>query len=123
MTNIDETARRANALRDEPFVRCETLSYRGVHMVDAFIIRKADNMLAGMSNPFYVVIEQCLLATSNSASMDDGAAWPLVAQFGDTLLPTSPPTQKNSQPFSASSRQSHLPRLGGHSGLEIRPLR
>ncbi|PRY04397.1 cyclic GMP-AMP synthase DncV-like nucleotidyltransferase [Paraburkholderia sp. BL25I1N1] len=63
VTNTDEAATRANALRgdyyrsDEPFVRWERLSYRGVHMVEAFLIRKADDTLAGRSAPFYVVIE------------------------------------------------------------------
>ncbi|WP_407945611.1 nucleotide-binding domain-containing protein [Paraburkholderia elongata] len=63
VTNTDEAATRANALRgdyyrsDEPFVRWERLSYRGVHMVEAFLIRKADDTLVGRSDPFYVVIE------------------------------------------------------------------
>ena len=63
VTNTDEVARRANALRgdyyrsDEPLVRWEQLSYRGVHMVEAFLIRKADDLLLGTSDPFYVVIE------------------------------------------------------------------
>lgn len=63
VTNTDEVARRANALRgdyyrsDEPWVRWEQLSYRGVHMVEAFLIRKADGTLLGKSDPFYVVIE------------------------------------------------------------------
>jgi hypothetical protein len=37
--------------------RREELSYRGVHMVEAFIIRKFDQKLVGFSDPFYVVIE------------------------------------------------------------------
>lgn len=63
VTNTDEAARRANALRgdyyrsDEPWVRWEQLSYRGVHMAEAFLIRKADGTLLGKSDPFYVVIE------------------------------------------------------------------
>jgi hypothetical protein len=63
ITNTDEAARRANALRgdyyrsDEPLIRWERLSYRGVHMVEAFLIRKSDNVLMGTSDPFYVVIE------------------------------------------------------------------
>jgi hypothetical protein len=35
----------------------ERLEYRGVHMVEAFIVRKADARLVGQSAPFYVVIE------------------------------------------------------------------
>jgi hypothetical protein len=63
ITNTDEAAERANALRgdfyrsDEPLVRWEQLSYRGVHMVEAFLIRRADNALLGKSDVFYVVIE------------------------------------------------------------------
>lgn len=63
VTNTDEVAQRANALRgdyyrsDEPLVRWEQLSYRGVHMVEAFLIRKSDDALLGKSDPFYVVIE------------------------------------------------------------------
>ena len=63
VTNTDEAAQRANALRgdyyrsDEPLVRWEQLSYRGVHMVEAFLIRKADDVQVGRSDPFYVVIE------------------------------------------------------------------
>ena len=33
------------------------MSYRGVHMVEAFLIRKSDDTLLGKSDPFYVVIE------------------------------------------------------------------
>jgi len=63
VTNTDEVARRANALRgdyyrsDSSGVRWEQLSYRGVHMVEAFLIRKTDDVLLGKSEPFYVVIE------------------------------------------------------------------
>jgi hypothetical protein len=63
VTNTDVVARRADALRggyyrsDEPLVRWEQLSYRGVHMVEAFLIRKADDFLLGKSDAFYVVIE------------------------------------------------------------------
>lgn len=37
--------------------RWETLEYRGVHMSEAFIIRKHDNRIVGISEPFYVVIK------------------------------------------------------------------
>lgn len=63
VTNTDEVARRAKALRgdyyrsDDPGVRWEQLSYRGVHMVEAFLIRTTDDSLLGKSEPFYVVIE------------------------------------------------------------------
>ena len=63
VTNTDEVARRAKALRgdyyrsDDPGVRWEQLSYRGVHMVEAFLIRKADDTLLGKSDAFYIVIE------------------------------------------------------------------
>ncbi|MCY1707533.1 nucleotide-binding domain-containing protein [Pannonibacter sp. SL95] len=35
----------------------ESLEYRGVHMTEAFIIRRADDRLVGFSDPFYVVIK------------------------------------------------------------------
>jgi Adenylyl/Guanylyl and SMODS C-terminal sensor domain len=37
--------------------RWETLDFRGVHMAEAFVIRRSDDLLVGVSNPFYVVIE------------------------------------------------------------------
>lgn len=37
--------------------RWETLEYRGVHMAEAFIIRRRDDRLVGFSEPFYVVIK------------------------------------------------------------------
>lgn len=37
--------------------RWESLEYRGVHMSEAFIIRRADDRLVGYSEPFYVVIK------------------------------------------------------------------
>lgn len=65
VTNTDKAAYTAGALRGDyynsdsstPMSRVEDLSYRGVHFVEAFLIRKADNKLAGQSDPFYVVIE------------------------------------------------------------------
>ena len=36
--------------------RWEALEYRGVHMAEAFIIRRSDDCLVGYSEPFYVVI-------------------------------------------------------------------
>lgn len=36
--------------------RWEELSYRGVHMAEAFVIRRSDDCLVGFSEPFYVVI-------------------------------------------------------------------
>lgn len=37
--------------------RYESLEYRGVHMAEAFIIRRTDETLVGQSAPFFVVIE------------------------------------------------------------------
>ncbi|RVK42979.1 SMODS domain-containing nucleotidyltransferase [Sinorhizobium meliloti] len=37
--------------------RWEGLQYRGVHMAEAFIIRRSDNRVVGQSAPFYVVIK------------------------------------------------------------------
>ena len=38
-------------------MRWEELEYRGVHLSEAFIIRRADDTLVAQSDPFYVVIE------------------------------------------------------------------
>jgi len=63
VTNTDKEAYEANALRgdfyrsDSGVSRTEELSYRGVHFVEAFLVRKRDNRLCGTSEPFYVVIE------------------------------------------------------------------
>lgn len=63
VTNTDRAAVAADALRgdfyasDEGAVRTETLSYRGVHFVEAFVLRKRDQRLVGCSAPFYVVVE------------------------------------------------------------------
>jgi len=63
VTNTDEEATKANCLRggfedcnDGPS-RWESLKYRGVHTVEAFIVRRRDQMLVAQSAPFYVVIE------------------------------------------------------------------
>ena len=37
--------------------RWEELEYRGVHMAEAFIIRRTDDLLVGQSEPFYVVVK------------------------------------------------------------------
>jgi hypothetical protein len=63
VTNTDQEAKRANALRggfersNDGSSRWERLEYRGVHTVEAFIVRKRDQMLVAQSAPFYVVIE------------------------------------------------------------------
>lgn len=63
VTNTDRVASRAGALRGEFYpsdsgtTRSEGLEYRGVHFVEAFLIRKRDNRLVGQSDPFYIVIE------------------------------------------------------------------
>lgn len=65
VSNTDKAAYDDDALRGgfyksddaTPMSRVEHLRYRGVHFVEAFLIRKADNSLAGQSEPFYVVIE------------------------------------------------------------------
>jgi hypothetical protein len=63
VTNTDKAASKAGVLRgdfypsDEHLSRSEELAYRGVHFVEAFLIRKRDNRVAGQSEPFYVVIE------------------------------------------------------------------
>jgi hypothetical protein len=63
VTNTGADARSHHEMRGTfelesgPMCRWEQLSYRGVHMVEAFITRKADQRLVGQSDPFYVVIE------------------------------------------------------------------
>jgi hypothetical protein len=63
ITNTDMAARNAKSLRGEIYSsqshgqRWEQLSYRGVHMVEAFLIRKSDERQIGSSSIFYVVIE------------------------------------------------------------------
>lgn len=63
VTNTDKAAYDAQQLRgdfypsDSGASRMEHLSYRGVHFVEAFLVRKSDNRLVGQSRPFYVVIE------------------------------------------------------------------
>lgn len=63
ITNTGREALSDRALRggfdksDSPHTRREWLRYRGVHMVEAFIVRNSDMHLVGSSEPFYVVIE------------------------------------------------------------------
>ncbi|MCG6205837.1 nucleotidyltransferase [Rhodopseudomonas sp. HC1] len=37
--------------------RWEELVYRGIHIAEAFVVRRSDDVLVGVSRPFYVVIE------------------------------------------------------------------
>src|SRR6266851_1207107 len=61
VTNTDEAAGKANCLRggfeicNDGSSRWESLEYRGVHTVEAFILRRRDKVLVAQSNPFYVV--------------------------------------------------------------------
>lgn len=63
VTNTGDEARAKGELRgafyqsDNPHRRSESLKYRGVHMVEAFIVRESDDRLVGFSRPFYVVVE------------------------------------------------------------------
>lgn len=62
VTNTDAEARKAGCLRggfersNEGATRWEELSYRGVHTVEAFVVRQRDNTLVAQSEPFYVVV-------------------------------------------------------------------
>jgi len=62
ITNTDHEAKVANCLRgrfetsDDGNARWERLFYRGVHMAEAFVVRRNDKMLVAQSRPFYVVI-------------------------------------------------------------------
>lgn len=63
VTNTDREAARAKQLRgnferpNEGESRWERLLYRGVHMVEAFVVRKQDSTLVAQSEPFLVVIK------------------------------------------------------------------
>jgi hypothetical protein len=65
VTNTDKVATAAGQLRGDfyksdastPACRVEHLEYRGVHFVEAFLVRRSDDRLVGQSDPFYVVIE------------------------------------------------------------------
>ncbi len=62
VTNTDREATVAGCLRggferaDRQSSRWEHLGYRGVHSVEAFVVRKRDQVLAARSEPFYVVV-------------------------------------------------------------------
>lgn len=63
VTNTDEAAAAANCLRgsfEDPQrdnSRWEQLKYRGVHLVEAFVVRKRDQRIVGRSNAFRVMVE------------------------------------------------------------------
>lgn len=63
VTNTDEAAALEDALRgrfENPEAgnrRWEQLKYRGVHLVEAFVIRKRDDRIVGQSEAFRVMIE------------------------------------------------------------------
>jgi hypothetical protein len=63
VTNTDEEARQAKQLRGG-FEKCndgsnrwETLSYRGIHTIEAFVVRTRDDTLVAQSEPFLVLVE------------------------------------------------------------------
>ena len=63
VTNTDLEAYRAGQLRgqfaasEEGHARWEHSKYRGVHSVEAFVLRRRDRFLMAQSKPFYVVIK------------------------------------------------------------------
>lgn len=63
VTNTDEAAANAQALRgriekpENDNSRWERLQYRGVHLVEAFVVSKRDDRLVGKSEAFRVMIE------------------------------------------------------------------
>ena len=63
ITNTDKTAKDAGELRGGFYAseggtgRWESLTYRGVHMAEAFVVRRADDALVAQSEPFFVVVE------------------------------------------------------------------
>lgn len=62
ITNTDAAAHEAKCMRGQFYrsdthgVRREYLQYHGVHMVEAFVIRKSDETVYGRSDVFYVVV-------------------------------------------------------------------
>ena len=58
MTNTDEEAYLADCPRGEFYepksdnTKWEGLKYRGVHLVEAFVVRKRGNLLVGKTEPF-----------------------------------------------------------------------
>jgi hypothetical protein len=63
VTNTDEAAAQAGELRgrfekpENDNTRWESLKYRGVHLVEAFVVLKRTNALVGQSAAFRVMIE------------------------------------------------------------------
>jgi Adenylyl/Guanylyl and SMODS C-terminal sensor domain len=63
VVNTDHDAYYARQLRggfyrsDKPGKRWERTEYRGIHWVEAFVIRKRDRKCVGHSDRFFVVIE------------------------------------------------------------------
>ncbi len=63
ITNTDREASDAGCLRggfeksEDGHCRWESLLYRGVHTVEAFVLRRSDTVLVAQSDPFYVVVE------------------------------------------------------------------
>jgi hypothetical protein len=63
VTNTDEAAARQNELRgrfekpENDNSRWESRKYRGVHLVEAFVINKRTNLIVGQSEAFRVMIE------------------------------------------------------------------
>jgi len=63
VTNTGRAARAERALRGDFYrsaagnTRHESLKYRGLHMVEAFVIRRRDEKLVGKSAPHFVLIE------------------------------------------------------------------
>ncbi len=63
ITNTDMAAHAAKCMRGQFYssdthgVRTEGLQYHGVHMVEAFVIKKADDSIVGRSEVFYVVVD------------------------------------------------------------------
>jgi hypothetical protein len=63
VTNTDEAAAQAKELRggfekpENDNSRWEALKYRGVHLVEAYVIRKRDDKIVGRSGAFRVMIE------------------------------------------------------------------
>jgi hypothetical protein len=63
VVNTDREAIQANQLRggfyrsDSPGKKWEHTKFRGIHWVQAFVVRKRDGRCVGKSDHFFVVIE------------------------------------------------------------------
>ena len=85
VVNTDQAARSALSLRggfyssDKLSQRWETTQYRGVHWVQAFVVRQRDKVCVGQSDRFFVVIEEKRRGNGENKNCALGKGrWPLL---------------------------------------------